>query len=127
MRHPISEIVGMFDNSQSSRSCMYQEYLMQSIIVYHGQHSGWPQVLNSHNQRLDLSMVTGVQITSTFNAGSTKCISCRSVQRFMLLWEQKSHQDVPVNTTVPDSASIRLMVLLIELCKIGSVWYDSWF
>lgn len=62
-----------------------------------------------------------LEVPNAYSAGQFNVLC------FHGICEQMSHQDVPVNTTVPDSASIGLMVLLIDLCKIGSVWHDSWF
>ncbi|PNF27591.1 hypothetical protein B7P43_G02256 [Cryptotermes secundus] len=74
-------------------SRVYREYLVEGISTHCGQCSGQPWVLNDHDQRRLARIVRGnrqvtlAEITSTFNAGGTRRISSRSVQRSLASME----------------------------------------
>jgi transposase len=87
MGHCISDVVLSFNILWSMVSCVCREYLVEGTSTHRGQRSGRPQVLNDRDQRrlarIDCGnrQATLAEITSTFNAGGTRPISSRSVQR----------------------------------------------
>lgn len=109
MEYSIFEILGTFDISWFMVSCMYCKYLMESIIdrtVCGNRH--W---LKLHPQSI---------------GGSAICLSNRSVQCSLvhMIWEQKNHQDAPVNIMTLDTMLQLIWMDPRELATCGTIHFQ---
>lgn len=108
MGRSITEVVLAFNFPRSTVSRVYREYLA-GITSHGGQRSGRPRMLNDEDlKRLDSIVcanryATLDEITAAFNAGGTKQVSRRSVQRCLASMGYVSRRPtrVPVEITTP--------------------------
>lgn len=108
MGRSITEVVLAFNFPRSTVSRVYREYLA-GITSHGGRRSGRPRLLNDEDlKRLDSIVcanryATLDEITAAFNAGGTKQVSRRSVQRCLASMGYVSRRParVPVESTTP--------------------------